>query len=80
MTGSSGSSSISIGMSKEDVVSIVGRGNVGLAKKRTQITAAGVAEVWILYHGPLGWGWAANAIDHSVIVTFKDGVVNSITE
>jgi hypothetical protein len=77
---SSASSAISIGMSKQSVVSVVGSGNVALAKKRTQTTTNGVKEVWILYKGPLGWGWTENALDKQVIIEFENGVVSSIIE
>lgn len=77
---SSASQSISIGMSKDDVIGVVGGGNARLAKKRTLITASGVKEVWILYKGPLGWGWSGNAIDSQVILEFEKGVVSAITE
>ena len=76
----SASAAIPIGTSKEGVISIVGRGNVNLAKKRTQTTANGVKEVWILYKGPLGWGWAENGLDSQVIIEFENGLVTAITE
>ena len=60
-------------MSKQDVTSVVGRGNVTLAKKRTQTTANGVKEVWVLYKGPLGWGWTENAMDKPVGLNLKTG-------
>ena len=70
---SSASTGVSIGMSKQDVTSVVGRGNVTLAKKRTQTTANGVKEVWVLYKGPLGWGWTENAMDKPVGLNLKTG-------
>lgn len=72
--------SISIGMSKEEVAQIVGRGNVNLAKKRTRTTSSGVAEVWILWKGPFGWSWADGGFASPVTIEFQDGAVSAISE
>jgi hypothetical protein len=74
-------SDISIGMTKDQVATAVGRGNASLCKKRTKITADGQVEVWLLYKfqmfGPANWSW--NEPGTPVLVEFVNGQVTSVT-
>jgi hypothetical protein len=74
-------SDISIGMTKDDVANIVGRGNAGLCRKRTMITENGQVEVWTLYIfqmlGAANWSWNQNG-NSPVFVTFRNGYVISV--
>ena len=76
--------SISIGMTKSDVASVVGQGNVNLCRKRTRNTSGGQTEVWTLYifklwPAPAQWSWASTNMGSSrVEIQFTDGRVSGV--
>ena len=76
--------SISIGMTRSEVASVVGQGVVNLCKKRTRNTSVGQTEVWTLYifklwPSPAHWSWASTNMGSSrVEVQFTDGRVSGV--
>ena len=72
--------SIGIGMSKDEVAEVVGRGNANLCRKKTKRTANGQVDEWLLFRfqmfGPANWSWDAPGTP--VRVEFTDGKVSSV--